>query len=139
MPLMGLLLATGALLPFQIEGDAINQPLGGLTGDPQRGRAVVASRPVGLCLLCHAAPIPEERQQGNLAPDLAGVGQRLSQGQLRLRLVAPQAVHPDTVMPAYYRAGPSAGLERVAKDFEGKPVLDAQQIEDVVAYLRTLR
>lgn len=139
MPLAGLLLATSVLLPFQIEGDAINQPLGGLTGDVARGRTLVASRPQGLCLLCHAAPIPEERQQGNLAPDLAGVAQRLSEGQLRLRLVAPQAVNPQTVMPAYYRAGPEAGLQRVAREFDGKPVLEAQQIEDIVAWLRTLK
>jgi L-cysteine S-thiosulfotransferase len=139
MVLFDLLLATSALLPFQVQGDAITQALGGLTGDATRGRALVASRPQGLCLLCHAAPIPEERQQGNLGPDLAGVGQRLSAGQLRLRLVAPQVLNPQTVMPAYYRAGPDAGLQRVAKEFDGKPVLDAQQIEDIVAYLRTLQ
>lgn len=139
MSIAVLLLATSALLPFQIEGDAINQPLGELKGDAARGRALVASRPQGLCLLCHAAPIPEERQQGNLAPDLAGVGQRLSEGQLRLRLVAPQAVNPHTIMPAYYRAGPDAGLQRVSREFEGRPVLEAQQIEDIVTYLRTLK
>jgi sulfur-oxidizing protein SoxX len=139
MPLLALILATGGLAPFQVEGDAIPKPLEGRIGDAVRGRALVASRPQGLCLLCHAAPIPEERQQGTLAPDLAGVGQRLSEAQLRLRLVAPQTVHPETIMPAYYRAGPSSGLQRVARDFDGKPVLDAQQIEDVVAYLGSLK
>lgn len=139
MPLLALILATGGLAPFQVEGDAIPKPLEGRIGDVVRGRALVASRPQGLCLLCHVAPIPEERQQGTLAPDLAGVGQRLSEGQLRLRLVAPQTVHPETIMPAYYRAGPSSGLQRVARDFDGKPVLDAQQIEDVVAYLGSLK
>ncbi len=139
MGLADLLLAGSVLLPFQVTGDAIPAPLGGLTGDAARGRALVASRSQGLCLLCHAAPIPEERQQGNLAPDLQGVGQRLDAGQLRLRLVAPHRVNPETVMPAYYRAGPDAGLNRVAAEFEGKPVLTAQQIEDVVAYLRTLK
>ncbi|UXH78234.1 sulfur oxidation c-type cytochrome SoxX [Roseateles amylovorans] len=139
MLLAELLLAGSVLLPFQITGDAIQEPLGGLNGDAARGRALVASRSQGLCLLCHAAPIPEERQQGNLAPDLKGVGARLDAGQLRLRLVAPQQLNPQTFMPAYYRAGPEAGLHRVATDFDGKPVLDAQQIEDVVAYLRTLK
>ncbi|SEL77434.1 sulfur-oxidizing protein SoxX [Roseateles sp. YR242] len=139
MPIAVMLLATSALLPFQLEGDAINQPLGGLKGDVARGRALVASRSQSLCLLCHAAPIPEERQQGNLAPDLAGVAQRLAEGQLRLRLVAPQAVNAQTVMPAYYRAGPEAGLQRVARELEGRPILEAQQIEDIVAYLGTLK
>ncbi len=139
MPLLELMLATSLLAPFQVEGDAIPEPLEGRAGDAARGRAIVAQRSQGLCLLCHAAPIPEERQQGNLAPDLAGVGRRLSEGQLRLRLVAPQRVNPPSIMPAYYRAGPDSGLQRVARDFDNKPVLEAQQIEDIVAYLRTLK
>lgn len=133
------MLASGALLPFQVDGDAIAAPLGDLKGDVTRGRAIVASRAQGLCLLCHAAPIPEERQQGNLAPDLAGVGARLSAGQLRLRLVAPELANPATIMPSYYRAGPQAGLARVHRDHVGRPILEAQQIEDVVRYLETLR
>lgn len=139
MPLLELMLATSLLAPFQVEGDAIPAPLEGRAGDAVRGRVLVANRTQGLCLLCHAAPIPEERQQGNLAPDLAGVGRRLSEGQLRLRLVAPQSVNPESIMPAYYRAGADSGLQRVARDFDNKPVLDAQQIEDIVAYLRTLK
>ncbi|ALV09216.1 sulfur oxidation c-type cytochrome SoxX [Roseateles depolymerans] len=139
MPLLEWMLATSLLVPFKVEGDAIPAPLEGRAGDAARGRAIVAQRSQGLCLLCHAAPIPEERQQGNLAPDLAGVGRRLSEGQLRLRLVAPQAVNAQSIMPAYYRAGPDSGLQRVAREFDNKPVLDAQQIEDIVAYLRTLK
>ena len=116
--------------------DAIDQPLTDQPGDAARGRAIVANRQVGLCLLCHTGPIPEERFQGNLAPDLAGAGTRLSEGQLRLRLVDSQRVNPQTIMPAYYR---SEGLARVAAPWQGKTVLAAQQVEDVVAYLRTLR
>jgi sulfur-oxidizing protein SoxX len=135
--LVALVTATGAqVLPPEIVDDGIPLALTALPGDAARGRAIVANRQVGLCLLCHAAPIPEERFQGNLAPDLAGVGARLSAAQLRLRMVDSRRVNPATIMPAYFRA---TEHERVAKAWERKTVLDAQQVEDVVAYLQTLR
>ena len=93
-------------------------------------------RHVGLCLLCHSGPFPEERFQGNLAPDLTGVGARLSAGQIRLRIVDPGRVNPQTIMPAYFR---TEGLTRVAPAFRGKPVLTAEEIEHVVAFLVTLK
>jgi L-cysteine S-thiosulfotransferase len=124
------------LRPYTIEGDAIADSLTGLPGDPQRGRAIVGNRQVGLCLLCHAGPFPEERFQGNLAPDLGGAGTRWSAGQLRLRIVDAAKLNPDTIMPPYYRID---GLTRVAPSFRGKPILSAAQIEDVVAYLATLK
>jgi L-cysteine S-thiosulfotransferase len=105
-------------------------------GDPRRGREIVANRQVGLCLLCHRAPIAEERFQGDLAPDLKGVGARLSEAQIRSRIVDPSRANPDTIMPAYYR---TEGLTRVARQFQGKTILSAEQIEDVVAYLSTLK
>ena len=105
-------------------------------GDPQRGRQIVASRQVGLCLLCHAAPIPEERFQGDLAPDLRGVGSRLSEEQIRARIVDPSRANPDTIMPAYFR---TEGLVRVAPSFRGNTILSAEQIDDVVAYLASLK
>ena len=130
-------LAGGApLVAYQVEGDAIAQPLTAVAGDVARGRAIVANRQVGLCLLCHAGPLPEERFQGNLAPDLAGSGARWSEGQLRLRIVDASRINPDSIMPAYYRID---GLTRVAPALRGKPILEAQQVEDVVAYLRTLQ
>ncbi|HZS66477.1 MAG TPA: sulfur oxidation c-type cytochrome SoxX [Burkholderiales bacterium] len=125
-----LLLLAGA------RADEIPNPLAGAKGDPQRGRAIVANRQAGLCLLCHSGPFPEERFQGNLAPDLRGVGSRLSEGEIRLRLVDPARANPQTIMPAYYRTD---GLTRVTPSYRGKPVLSAEQIEDVVAYLVTLK
>jgi L-cysteine S-thiosulfotransferase len=122
--------------PFTVEGDAIPASLTGTKGDPARGRAIVTNRQVGLCLLCHSGPFPEERLQGNMAPDLAGAGARWSEGQLRLRIVDASRLNPDTIMPPYYRI---EGLHRVAPSFRGKPVLSAEQIEDVVAFLATLR
>ena len=116
--------------------DTIPVSLTGSPGDPARGRAIVANRQVGLCLLCHTGPFPEERFQGDLAPDLKGAGGRLSEGELRLRIVDSGRVNPATIMPAYYKI---EGLARVAPAYQGKPVLSAEQIEDVVAFLTTLR
>jgi sulfur-oxidizing protein SoxX len=124
------------LVPTPLVGDAIAAPLTATPGDPARGRAIVADRTRGLCLLCHAGPFPEERFQGNLAPDLAGVGGRLSPGQLRLRLVDGRALNPDTIMPSYYSL---TGLARVGRAWQGRPILSAAEIEDVVAFLATLR
>jgi len=116
--------------------DAIPSSLTGTTGDASRGRAIVLDRHVGLCLLCHSGPFPEEQFQGNLAPSLAGVGSRLSAGQIRLRIVDSSRVNPDTIMPAYFR---TEALQRVAPAYRRKTVLTAQQIEDIVAFLATLK
>jgi sulfur-oxidizing protein SoxX len=122
--------------PIEFGADGIAQVLpGAVAGDPVRGRAIVATRQVGLCLLCHAGPFPEEPFQGNLAPDLAGAGLRSTAAQLRLRIVDPRRINPDTIMPGYHVTD---GLHRVAPAYRGKPILDAQQVEDVVAYLQTL-
>lgn len=130
--------AQGSMLvpALQIQGDAVPQALTNTPGDAARGRAIVANRQLGLCLLCHSGPIPEERFQGTLAPDLAGAGRRWSTGQLRLRVADAQAVNPESIMPPYFR---STGLNRVAAAWRDKPVLNAQQVEDVVAYLVSLR
>ena len=116
--------------------DSIPASLTGAKGDAARGRAIVTNRQLGLCLLCHTGPFPEERFQGNLAPDLAGAGKRWSEGQLRLRIIDSSRINPATIMPAYHRTD---GLTRVAPAWRGKPVLSAEQIEDVVAFLTTLR
>jgi L-cysteine S-thiosulfotransferase len=122
--------------PVTIVGDAIPDSLTGMAGDAARGRTIVGNRQVGLCLLCHTGPFPEERFQGDLAPDLRGAGSRSTPGQLRLRLVDASRLNPATIMPPYYRV---EGLTRVAANFRGKPILTAAQIEDVLAYLGTLK
>jgi sulfur-oxidizing protein SoxX len=116
--------------------DSMPSSLTGAKGDPARGRAIVGNRQVGLCLLCHSGPFPEERFQGDLAPDLRGAGGRWTEGQLRLRIVDSGRINPRSIMPAYYRV---EGLDRVAPAWRGKPVLTAEQVEDVVAFLTTLR
>jgi sulfur-oxidizing protein SoxX len=130
------LLSAGPVSAQTVVGDAMPQSLTGQPGDASRGRAIVANRQVGLCLLCHSGPFPEERFQGNLAPSLAGAGARWSEGQLRLRIVDAGRLNPATIMPPYYR---TEGLERVARAFVGKPILSPAQIEDVIAFLATLK
>lgn len=131
---------TEPLVAFKVTQDAIETPLTGRAGDAARGRDVVVNRNEGGCLLCHivpAAPADERtRFMGNLAPPLAGVGGRLTAGQLRLRLVDSTVLNPATIMPSYYR---TEGLNQVAAAFRGKPLLTAQQIEDAVAWLTTLK
>lgn len=121
---------------FQVVGDAIPSPLGGLVGDALRGRALVMDRRAGLCLLCHSGPFQEERFQGDLSTNLSGTGSRWSPGQLRLRLADARRLNPDTVMPAYHRA---SGLQQVGDAWQGRPIFSAQQVEDVVAFLQTLK
>lgn len=96
-------------------------------------------RQKSLCVLCHAGPFSEPHLQGNLAPDLKGVGGRLSAGQLRLRIVDMKRLNPDSIMPTYYAAVPNSADSRVAADWRDKPILNADEIEDLVAYLRTLQ
>ena len=110
-------------------------PLTAQPGDAQRGRAIVADRTRGMCLLCHEGPFPEIRQ-GNLAPTLDGAGSRLSEAQLRARIMDARAIHPASIMPAYHQ---TEGQVQVAPALRGQPLLAAQEIEDVVAFLMTLR
>jgi sulfur-oxidizing protein SoxX len=123
------------LRPYVVTGDSIAESLTGAPGDATRGRALVLER-TNTCILCHSGPFPEEKFQGDLAPDLAGSGSRRSIGQLRLRLVDASRLNSGTIMPSYYRLD---GLDRVAANWRGKPILSAEQIENIVAYLATLR
>jgi L-cysteine S-thiosulfotransferase len=128
--------APAPLAAYRVVGDAIPLALTNTPGDATRGRAIVTNKQLGLCLLCHTGPFDEEPFQGNLAPDLAGVGARLNEGQLRLRLVDGRRINAESIMPAYHR---TEGLARVGPAWQGKPLLAAQQVEDVVAFLLTLR
>lgn len=136
---MGLAFASAAhaneLLPYTIVNDGIPTSLTGSPGDATRGRALVLARAT-TCILCHSGPFRETRFQGDLAPDLTGAGNRWSGSQLRLRLVDASRFNPDTIMPSYYRID---GLVRVGRNFAGKPILSAAEIEDIVAFLATLR
>jgi L-cysteine S-thiosulfotransferase len=123
------------LRPYVVSGDTIADSLTGMPGDVTRGRALVLDRS-STCILCHSGPFPEAKFQGDLAPSLAGAGSRWSEGQLRLRLVDASRFNPATIMPSFYRI---EGLVRVGAAWRGKPILSAEQIEDIVAYLVTLR
>jgi L-cysteine S-thiosulfotransferase len=128
--------AAAALVSYRVEHGQIRTPLTAEPGDPVRGKTAVLSREGGNCFLCHTVPEAGETPLGNIGPPLAGVGTRLSAAQLRMRLVDSTRLNRASVMPAYYRV---QGLNHVAPAYAGKPLLTAQQIEDVIAYLLTLR
>lgn len=118
-----------------VEG-GISQPLTAEPGDPARGRRLAFDRTKGNCLVCHSLPGAEAASPGDLGPDLAGVGARRTAPELRLRLVDPRRIDPEARMPAFYK---TEGLTQVARAFAGKPLLQAQEIEDIVAYLASLQ
>ena len=128
--------AAEPLRPYVVEGDAITRSLTGRPGDAENGRRLVMDRHRSLCVLCHAAPLPDPHLHGTLAPTLAGAGSRLNEGQIRLRIADMKRLVPDSIMPAYYRTD---GLARVAASFRDRPILTAEEIEDVVAFLVTLK
>ncbi len=138
---LGLLLGAGAqaqeLVKYQIVGgESIDKSLTGQPGDPANGRKVAIDRKLGNCLACHVMPVPEQPFHGDVGPDLSETGGNLSEGEIRLRIVNSKALNPDTIMPAFYR---NDGFERVMKKFQGKTMLSAQQVEDIVAYVMTLK
>ena len=125
------------LVPYEIVDDvAIPKSLTGVAGDAVNGRKVAISRKKGNCLACHAMPIPEQQFHGETAPTLYGVGNRLNEGELRLQLVNSKVTNDSTMMPSFYR---TFGYNRPLKKFAGKSILTAQEVEDVVAYLKTLK
>jgi len=129
--------AQQAYCEWQSSDFAIASPLCGLEGDPARGRALAADSHGGNCLACHQMPIDEEPFHGTIGPPLQGVGERYSAAQIRLRIVDEQQINPMTIMPGFYRD--PAHANRIAGEFWGKTFLTAQQVEDLVAYLVTLK
>ncbi len=127
--------APSPLATFEVVGGVVPQPLAGRRGDAEQGRAIAFDPLRGNCTICHAIP-PETRFHGDLGPSLDGVADRLSEGELRLRMIDSRSMNADTIMPSYYRV---ERLNRVGSAFRDRPVLEAQEIEDVVAYLLTLR
>lgn len=121
--------------PEWINGE-IPASLTGQPGDPLRGRQMIVNRQAGLCLLCHQGPFPEERFQGTLAPDLSESVARMTPGRLRAQIVDASRFNQNTIMPPYFRTD---HLNRVAAPYVGRTLLQAQDIEDVVAFLVTLK
>lgn len=121
---------------YEIIGGGIPKSLTGKPGDAKAGRKIAYGRKAGNCLACHKMPIPEQQFHGEIGPDLAGSGSRFTASEMRLRIVNPKVINPATFMPAFYR---NTGLHRVQKKWKGKTILKAQQVEDLVAYLMTLK
>ena len=136
MVVSGPVYGDGMLASYRIVAGAIPEPLTAPPGDPERGRHIVRDRDGGDCTICHALPLPQREFHGTVGPPLDGIGKRATAGVLRLRLVDPKALNPATIMPAYYKI---AGLSHVLERYRARPILSPQQIEDVIAYLLTLR
>lgn len=135
LAMIGPALGEGVVAYRVVDGFSIPEPLTAAPGDPERGRAVAINRRQGNCLSCHVMPIAEQPFHGEVGPSLYGVANRYDAAELRLRVVDAKVVNPDSFMPAFYR---TEGLHDVSEAFRDKPILDAQQVEDVVAYLMTL-
>lgn len=128
-------LAQRAPSPIDLAG--IIQPLNGVIGDPARGRLVMIDQYKGNCLACHRVPsLSEEPSHGDLGKNLSGVGGRYTEGQLRQIVVDPKLLFPNTVMPAFHVL---PQFQRTPQRLAGQAVLSADEVEDVVAYLKTLR
>lgn len=122
--------------PYVVTNGEIVSPLTSTTGNPTRGEQIVLDRERGDCVVCHLMPLPNPQFHGTIGPSLVGVGARYPSGALRLRVVDPKMMNPQSVMPAYHKI---SGLHAVSRRLRGKPILNAQEVEDVVAYLLTLK
>jgi L-cysteine S-thiosulfotransferase len=121
--------------PSELVG--IVNSLTGAIGDPARGRSSVMEESKGNCLACHRVPVLSEApSHGDLGPNLSGVGGRYTESQLRQIIVDPKVLFPNTLMPAFHI---QPDFQRVPQSFAGQTVLSASEVEDVVAFLKTLR
>lgn len=124
------------LVPFEVvDGRTIPRPLTDRPGDPERGRALAMDRSKGNCITCHQMPVQADFQ-GDFGPSLEDVGARYEPGELRLRLVDSKQINPESNMPSFYRV---AGLNGVRRNFVGRPILEAQEVEDILAFLLTIK
>lgn len=131
-----MLFALGAgALALPVAAQDLPAPLTDRPGDVAAGRAIVTDQTRGLCVLCHSGPFDEVPFMGTLGPDLSGVGARMTEAELRQRMIDSRAINPDTIMPPYYS---TEGLDRVGPEWDGESILAAQEIEDVVAFLASL-
>lgn len=128
--------AAQGVAAFTVTGGGIEAPLGGLSGDAKRGREIAFDQERGNCTICHPIPGGDARLQGTIGPPLAGVGGRRRAAELRLRVVDGTRINPATIMPPYHRID---GLNKVGAQWRGKPILAAQDVEDLVAFLTTLK
>ncbi len=125
------------LVKFEIKNNKVDVSLTGKPGDPAKGQAVMVNRQLGNCLACHAVEkLNKEPFHGNVGPSLDGVASRMSEGEIRLRVIDGTKVNAETMMPPFYRVD---GLNRVIPRFQGRTILTPEQVEDVVAFLVTIK
>jgi sulfur-oxidizing protein SoxX len=128
--------AAPAAVVFGEDGEVMAS-LTGVAGDPAAGKKAFVNRKQGNCLACHINDDASEQSfHGEVGPQLDGAGSRWDEAQLRGIVVNSKKTFEDSIMPSFYRAKNGA---RTMKKFEGKTILSAQQVEDVVAYLVTLK
>ncbi len=131
-----------ALLKFLIAAATIgavaapSANVGIALGDSERGRQIYLDRELGHCLLCHHASQIDAPFQGDLGPDLSDVAARLTLAEMRAKIEDPTVSNPQSAMPAYHR---TRGLRQLAPAFSGRPILTAEQLTDLMAFLNTLR
>lgn len=133
--LCGALVTSANAAEYTVVDNTIPASLTGKAGDPVAGKKLAIQRKKGNCLACHVMPIPEEQFHGEVGPDLSNVGSNYTEAELRMRLVDPKVLNPDTIMPAFLKPG----THDVLKKFKGKTIIKAQDIEDIIAYLMTLK
>lgn len=122
---------------YKVTDDAIKTSLNGLTGNPENGRLLVRNQNKGNCLSCHHFPIPEDDFHGTIGPSLSTVSLRLTEAQLRLRVTDIKRINPLSIMPGYFREPEK--MNRLSPLYENKTILTAQEVEDIVSYLITLK
>ncbi len=133
---LGVNAASAGIMKYDVSNGGISKSLTGKAGDAKNGRDLAINRKKGNCLACHVMPIPEQQFHGEVGPDLKGVAGRYSVAEMRLRVVDPKVLNGDTIMPAFYK---DSGFHRVLKKFKGKSILSGQEVEDILAYLATLK